>query len=76
MAASSAQARAETAGHGQDGDNAKKIIEPHVQYVTQAGLTVPIDKAWLVDEADVYDDLAALKAVMMKVINEGKRVQI
>jgi hypothetical protein len=59
---------------GADGE--KKIIEPRVEYVTQAALTVAFDKAWLADEADVDAYIAALKAVMMKMIDEGKRVQI
>ena len=75
MAAWSAQAHTKAVDdRGADGE--KKIIEPRVEYVAQAGLKVPFDKAWLADEADVDAYLAALKAAMMTVIEAGKRVQV
>jgi hypothetical protein len=74
MATWSEQARQPTQPGG-DG-SVTKVVELPVEYVTQRGLVVSFDKAWLADEADVDAYLAALKVAMMKVIDKGKRVQV
>jgi hypothetical protein len=72
MTAWSAQARRPA----HDDDATPKVNEQTPEYVLQRTLDVTFDKPWLADEADVDAYLAALKAAMMAVIDEGKRVQV
>ena len=46
------------------------------QIVTGRSITVPFDKAWLADEADLNRYLDALREAWLKEIKDGKRVQI
>lgn len=75
MAQWSAQAR-QPAPDPDGGSDAKACAEPRVEYVTRTELRVPFDRVWLADEADVDAYLALLKAAMLQVIQEGKRVQV
>jgi hypothetical protein len=51
-------------------------VVPRVEYVARASLPVTFDKAWLADEQDVEDYLAALKDALMTAIRDRKRVQV
>jgi hypothetical protein len=59
---------------------ASKLAQPRserkVEYVTSRSLRVAFDKAWLANEDDVDEYLAALKEAIMKEIANSKRVQI
>ena len=50
--------------------------EPSPEYVTRASLYVPFAKPWLGDQDDVEAYLATLREVLLKAINEGKRIQV
>ena len=80
MAGWSEQARNQPAvpAHGQPvaADGGRAFKEARVEYVSQAALTIPFEKAWLADETDVDAYLAAVKTVLIQAIREGKRIQI
>jgi hypothetical protein len=54
----------------------KQRPERKIEYVATRSLQVAFDKAWLADEKDVEQYIAALKEAIMKEIANGKRVQI
>lgn len=54
--------------------NERKPVK--IEYVPESSISVSFDKAWLESEQDVDDYLAAVREELMKVIGEGKRVQI
>ncbi len=52
------------------------VREKPPEYITRQSLQVPFSKAYLADEADVDEYLAALKESMLQAIKEDKRIQI
>ena len=61
---------------GSTDEQTPRVIEPPVEYVTQRALSVAYDKAWLADEADVDEYLAALREALLAQVRDGKRVQV
>ncbi len=60
-------------------DGEKPVIADVVQrveYVARASLHVAFDKAWLADEQDVEDYLAAIRETLLAAVRAGKRVQL
>lgn len=53
-----------------------KVAEKPVEYIPYSRLTVPFNKPYLADDADVEAYLAELKAALLQAIAEGKRIQI
>ncbi len=51
-------------------------VKPPVEYVTRQSLQVLFDKDWLMDEDDVDRYLEVLRQMLLKMISEGKRIQI
>jgi len=72
----------ETQPYGEPVEPSGKINEDDkpktkpVEYVPSRALKVPFSKAWLANETDVDEYLAALKKECLKQISEGKRIQI
>ena len=54
----------------------EKVAEPTVEYITNRSISVPFDKAWLSDEADVEEYIQAAKAAFLEEIRKGKRIQV
>ena len=54
----------------------EKVAEPTVEYITNRSISVPFDKAWLSDEADVEEYIQAAKAAFLQEIRKGKRIQV
>lgn len=52
------------------------VAEKGVEYVTCKSVAIQFDKAYLADEADVADYLAAMKEALLAEIRNGKRIQI
>jgi hypothetical protein len=51
-------------------------VKPAIEYVAQASLRVDFDKPWLETKEDVEQYLDQMRVAMLKVVNEGKRVQL
>ncbi len=49
---------------------------PPIEYVSSRSITVPYDKAWLADEADVDVYLVAMREALLAEIRSGKRVNL
>jgi hypothetical protein len=52
------------------------VAEPRTEYVAQRNLRVDFDRAWLADEADVEEYLAALRTTLLREIEDGKRIRL
>jgi hypothetical protein len=51
-------------------------VKPPVEYVTRQSFQVLFDKDWLTDKDDVDRYLEVLREMLLKMIGEGKRIQI
>jgi hypothetical protein len=58
------------------GDTTPPPVKPAVEYIAQASLRVDFDKPWLETKEDVEQYLDQMRIAMLKVVNEGKRVQL
>ena len=58
------------------GSGQPAVAEPQPQYVARHDLAVTFGKAWLADEQDVEQYLAALKQALLQAIHNGKRVHL
>lgn len=54
----------------------QRCAEPKVEYVSRRTIPVPFEKAWLADEQDIEDYLAALREAYRTEIKNGRRIQI
>lgn len=58
------------------GDQTDRVKVTPVKYVAYRSIKVSFDKAWLADEADIDQYIATLKNELLKVIADGKKIQI
>jgi hypothetical protein len=58
------------------GDTTPHPVKPAIEYVAQTSLRVDFDKPWLETREDVEQYLDQMRVAMLKVVNEGKRVQL
>ena len=53
-----------------------KVADQAIQFVSYKDVTVDFDKAWLADEADVENYLAAMKKALLAEVQNGKRIHV
>jgi hypothetical protein len=53
-----------------------KVSDQTIQYVSYQDVTVKFDQAWLADEADVENYLAAMKKALLAEVKNGKRIHV
>ena len=57
-------------------DSVVKVADQAIQFVSYRDVTVDFDKAWLADEADVENYLAAMKKALLAEVKNGKRIHV
>jgi len=53
-----------------------QVAETPPAYIPARTISVPFGKAWLADEADIEEYLAAMRKAYMDAVNDGKRIQV